>query len=234
VGGQGCLYRLVVIFAKAKRHSMNKVCSRHLLPVLLLSLFIGFGGIAEAQHNGTPSSGQQPIRFSGMVRAGETFRHPLGHDLVFVIAPEPDPDFGWEMRVVHVGQNDDYSGCVTGPYHGITALDIRGDGVPPGPDSQYFHRGNEVYSTRHFRFVLNVADWRKTCAAVEAAQYGPMRQGKDGTWIIGQPGYREPPVGHATVLLNHVHLDSANSRRIADFHFNASIQFPIPARPGSS
>ena len=62
------------------------------------------------------------VRFTGEVRRGETFRHPLGLNLVFILEPYAGNDSGWTIRIVPGTDAKsiamDCIGAISEPLHG--------------------------------------------------------------------------------------------------------------------
>src|SRR5215467_12524761 len=71
-------------------------------------------------YGGAPPWGTAaPVKIRGEVRRGEKFERDIGNGLRFRLAPT---DVGWRVEVGDGGE--DFSRCVTPPFHGLTSRDI--------------------------------------------------------------------------------------------------------------
>jgi hypothetical protein len=78
-------------------------------------------------YRGRPPWGvERPVTIHGEVHRGDAFEQAIGRGLSFRLKPNDD---GWRIEVGN--QKDDFTRCATGPFHGLTAMDIEGD---PDPD----------------------------------------------------------------------------------------------------
>lgn len=183
----------------------------------------------------TLSLAQPRVRFSGSVMAEQMFRQAIAPGLFFVVSPIQSQDstgFGWRLGVEPAGGSDTFERCVTLPLHGPTPSDILA--------WQFVTENNEAlpaaqlvpFKTRLFRFVLNAADQKRACDELDVAAAGP-RTGPDGNETIGTPGYREPPLGTARVVLQNIQLADVGKGKHARFEsvsFEAQFEFPDAAK----
>jgi hypothetical protein len=84
---------------------------------LVVLLACGLAIAAQAQ--------DKPLRFSGDVKAGQEFRKPIGHGLLFVLKADDD---GWMIEVqpeIPRGEScRNYSTVIAAPLRGYTANDL--------------------------------------------------------------------------------------------------------------
>lgn len=108
---------------------------------LLLALLSASPGAAET------------VRFSGELRAGETFERRLPRGLMFCLLPGgEDGKESWTISIARACSRagDDFASIATPPYHGPNPLYL---------DAWHFLPDTKVFSnTREFRFVLNELD----------------------------------------------------------------------------
>jgi hypothetical protein len=97
---------------------------------------------------------ERPVTIHGEVRRGEAFEQAIGRGLSFRLAPT---DAGWRIEVGD--GKDDFTRCATGPFHGLTAMDIEGDA----------NRDVDSGGTRWFDFVLTTGDQERQCTAIDEA-----------------------------------------------------------------
>jgi hypothetical protein len=170
------------------------------------------------------SPGQQ-LKFSGSVRAGETYLHNLGGGLVLVVTTS-------SIEVVEAppGQYaDDFTGCVTPPYHGpnpvlLDAWQFVGEKNEPLPASEL-----DVLREREFQFTLNKRDNKAACENLDAAEHAPPRVAKDGTEVYGTPGYRPPRLGSGELILSDIKLSGVGAGKHAEIEsltFDVTIILP--------
>jgi len=164
-----------------------------------------------------PPSGRTqdtPLRFSGRVQKGETFRADLPGGLQFVLlatASDPGGVEGWTIQVSpkasHPTECDDFVWAVMPPYRSYNARYV---------DTSYGTTAEEAvkFSPREFSFVLNCADQQQEAervnrllwpynfseAQVEEARdrLGTSRQGK------GRLSIRDSKVSPASVNLGQI------------------------------
>jgi len=160
------------------------------------------GRIASAQtFGGTPPWGpEKPIPIRGETHPGEKFESPIGNGLSLVLKPVGGE---WEIEVTPSGSDDDYSGCVSPPFHGpnpkdIGAWDFQADhGIrSPGGMAQ----------KRWIDFVLTPEDQKTECANMDIAV-----QGKDSAWgshITGRCWLRPVAVKLAAGVSNQPSIES--------------------------
>jgi hypothetical protein len=159
------------------------------------------GRIASAQtFGGAPPWGpEKPTAIRGETHPGERFERPIGNGLSLVLT---QVGVEWEIEVTPSGGGDDYSRCVTPPFHGPNPKDIgawdfqAGDGVTP----------DGVGQKRWIDFVLTPEDHRLECQNVDLAL-----KGEDSAWgthITGRCWLRPVIVKLATGVSNQQFIDS--------------------------
>jgi hypothetical protein len=167
----------------------------------------------------------QQLKFSGSVKAGETYLHDLGRGLVLVVTTS-----SIEVKVAPARQYaDDFTGCVTPPYHG------------PNPTSldawQFVSEKNEplpaleldVMRGRKFQFTLSKKDNEAACENLDTAEHTPPRVAKDGTEVYGTPGYRSPRLGSGELFLSDIKLSGVGAGKHAEIEsltFDLTIILP--------
>ena len=119
--------------------------------------------IASQAYGGQPPWGlEQPLHIQGALHRGERFDKSIGRGLFLRLVPDEQ---GWEIEVGD--QSDDFTGCVTPPFHGITARQIQGwhfradDNKAALPAAGFLTPG--VNERRWFDFALTSTDNRKAC-----------------------------------------------------------------------
>src|SRR5690349_5815599 len=69
---------------------------------------------------------EKPVKFSGEVKAGQEFRKPIGHGLIFLLKAEDDD--GWiievQPEVPHGESCRNYSTVIAQPLNGYTPNDL--------------------------------------------------------------------------------------------------------------
>ncbi|HUI55523.1 MAG TPA: hypothetical protein VLY04_11155 [Bryobacteraceae bacterium] len=186
-----------------------------------------------------PLAAQQKMQLSGAVRGTEAFRKDIGHGLMFVIEPAPGDDSddrGFVIQIQPAGQAqpDDYVRCVTLPAHGPTAADLPASEFVNGANEQLPETELAPLRTRELQFVLNTADQKKACDELDAELYGPQRvDPKTGAIVMGDPGYKGPPLGSAKVVLKNIELANLGKDKKAilkSLTFEVVIEFPTAGR----
>jgi len=82
---------------------------------------------------------------------------------------------------------------------------------------------------REFQFVLNAADQKKACDEMEAEAYGAPKTALDGTVIIGNPGYKEPPLGSGSFIIKTARLSDlgpGKHAKLDSLSFDVEITLP--------
>jgi len=179
-----------------------------------------------------PLAGEPRVHIAGTVRAGEVFRRAIGSGLVLVLAPVPDSgeDSGWTIEIRPVDGSDDFVRCVTLPLHGPTQADLLitqfvGPNNERLPESQL----SDV-KKREFQFVLNAADQKKACEEMEAEAYGSPKTAPDGTVIIGNPDYNEPPLGSGSFVIKTARLSNLGAGKHAKLDsLSFEVEITLPA-----
>jgi hypothetical protein len=151
---------------------------------LACALMVFAADVVQAQgFGGSPPWGpEKPVAFSREI--GPTgFEHPIGSGLVFSLV-RADGDF--QIAITPAGGGADYSGCVTGPFHGpnardITASDLRDKAVPRG-----------LGVKRRIDFVLTLEDDRRDCEELEKV----LRLAENSWWqrVSGRCWFRPTAV----------------------------------------
>jgi len=178
----------------------------------------------------SPGMGQSGVHIAGTVRAGEAFRKEIGSGLVLVLTPIPDEDSGWTIQIQPLDGSDNFVRCVTLPLHGPTQADLLAwQFVSPDNERLPESKLSEL-KKREFQFVLNAADQKKACEAMEAEAYGTPKTAPDGTVIIGNPGYKEPPLGSGIFLIKTARLLNLGADKHAKLDFlSFEIEITLPA-----
>jgi hypothetical protein len=147
---------------------------------------IGAGAAFAQSFGGSPPWGlEKPTYIKGEVSQGQAFEYPIGNGLRLTLTPMPDAD-EWNIQVAS-GDGDDYSTCVTPPFHGPNARQIMG---------WHFQAGQEmtpgaVGQKRWIEFVLSSEDHEAECKNLETGLYGKDRDWSNwGTHISGRCWFR--------------------------------------------
>jgi hypothetical protein len=177
----------------------------------------------------SPGMGQSGVRIAGTVRAGEAFRKEIGSGLVLALTPIPDADSGWTIQIQPLDGSDNFVRCVTLPLHGPTQADLLAwQFLSPDNEKLPESKLSEL-KKREFQFVLNAADQKKACEEMEAEAYGTSKTAPDGTVIIGNPGYKEPPLGSGIFLIKTARLSNLGAgkhARLDSLSFEIEITLP--------
>jgi hypothetical protein len=118
--------------------------------------------VSQAYGGQPPWGFEPPVHIQGVLHRGEGFEKAIGRGLFLRLVPD---DQGWEMEVGD--QSDDFTGCVTPPFHGITARQIEGwhfrtdDNKAARPATEFLTPG--INDKRWFDFALTAGDNRKAC-----------------------------------------------------------------------
>lgn len=199
---------------------IEMVSARTILLYLVLAAFVG------------PLTGQSRIHIAGTVRAGEAFRKEIGSGLVLLLTPIPDSgeDSGWTIEIQPADGSDNFVRCVTLPLHGPTQADLLAwQFVSPDNERLPESKLSEL-KKREFQFVLNAADQKKACEEMEAEAYGTPKTAPDGTVIIGNPAYKEPPLGSGSFLIKNVHLSNLGPGKHAKLDsLSFEVEITLPA-----
>jgi hypothetical protein len=132
---------------------------RRSILVLALGLSISVPGAASAWCDPPATA----TSIAGEARRGGAFEQPFGRDLVFRLAPNPEPTMsGWTIEVRARGDTDpdrELSWLVTPPYRAWT---------PRYVDTSYGRsaRSTVAFTPREFAFLASVADWETAFTAV--------------------------------------------------------------------
>ena len=186
-----------------------------------------------------PLAAQPRIHFAGTVRAGEVFRKEIGSGLVLVLTPIPDSGegSGWSIEIQPLDGSDNFVRCVTLPLHGPTQADLLTTQFVSQDNKKLPESKLSDVKKREFQFVLNAADQKKACDEMEDEAYGAPTTAPDGTIIIGNPGYKEPPLGSGSFVIKTAqlsHLGPGKRARLDSLSFEVEIMLPASGerRPG--
>ena len=180
-----------------------------------------------------PLLAQTRIHIAGTVRAGDTFRKEIGLGLTLVLTPndsqDDSGDSGWAIEVQPADQSDNFIRCVILPLHGPTPADILASQFVTEKNEKLPESALSEQKKREFQFTLNSADQKTACDELDAVAYSPPRTAKDGTIVMGTPGYKEPPLGNGTFVIKSVQLSNLGESKHAkldSLSFEAEIAFP--------
>ena len=171
---------------------------------------------------------QPPVHVAGTVRAGQVFRKEIGSGLILVLTPL-DEDSGWTIEVQPPDGSDNFVRCVTLPLHGPTQADVQATQFVTEDNRKLPETKLSDVKKREFQFVLNATDQKKACAEMEEEAYGQPKTAPDGTVIIGNPGYEEPPLGTGSFVIKAVQLSNlgpGKQARLDSLSFEAEITLP--------
>lgn len=202
----GLMQVRVILCLLSWRKGGTNVSARCCLAFLF---FVSLSAVAQTQH------------FSGTVSADHAYVRDLGRDLVLFVTTS-----SIEIHAASAGSVvGNYANCVTPPYHGPNALDLQ-------PWEFASTQNNYPRLERKFQFTLNAADSKAACDELSAALYGPQTMEKDGTILIGKPGYKPPPLGTGVLTISKIELSqpkSGHNASIVSFRFVADITLPYSA-----
>jgi hypothetical protein len=167
----------------------------------------------------------QEQRFTGSVKAGESYVHDLGRGLALVVTTS---SIAIQAFPLHEGGHD-FIGCVTPPYHGPHATEIQAAQFVDEQNQPLTGVELEDSRARDFKFTLSAGDDKAACENLETASRNPPRILADGTLVYGTPGYQFPPLGSGRVRLLEIKLSSLGPGKHAEIRslsFEASIRLP--------
>jgi hypothetical protein len=176
-------------------------------------------------------AGQPRVHIAGTVRAGEVFRKEIGSGLAVVLTPVPNSGegYGWTIEIQPLDGSDNFVRCVTLPLHGPTQADLLAwQFVSPDNERLPESKLSEL-KKREFQFVLNAADQKQACEEMEAEAYDTPKTAPDGTLVIGNPGYKEPPLGSGSFLIKTARLSNLGRHkhaRLDSLSFEVEITLP--------
>jgi len=178
-----------------------------------------------------PLMAQLDAHIAGTARAGQVFRKEIGPGLFLVLTPIPDSggDSGWTIEVQPPDGSDNFVRCVTLPLHGPTQADVLATQFVTEDNRKLPEAKLSDVKKREFQFALNAADQKKACDEMEAEAYGAPTTAPDGSTIIGNPGYKEPPLGSGSFFIKTAQLSDLGPGKHArlDFlSFEAKITLP--------
>ncbi|HYN16216.1 MAG TPA: hypothetical protein VES66_10570 [Terriglobales bacterium] len=178
-----------------------------------------------------PLMAQPLVHIAGTVRAGQVFRKEIGPGLVLVLTPIGDSgeDSGWTIEVQPLDGSDNFVRCVTLPLHGPTQADVLSTQFVTEDNRKLPEAKLSDVKKREFRFVFNATDQKKACDEMEDEAYGKPKTAPDGTVIIGNPGYEEPPLGSGSFLVKTVQLSNlgpGKHARLDSLSFEVEIALP--------
>jgi hypothetical protein len=173
---------------------------------------------------------QVPVRFSADVRTGETYIHPIGHGLYFVL--EQSLDGGeWNFQIKpSPDSQEDYTACLRNPFwHEPLAVDLTAWRFSPDADAGW---AEHMPAKEQFDFVTNAADQKYECAE-SSALYDTYElsqtKGKDPDYSGGLPHYKRRSVGHGYVIVTSVALKPGLTGEDAEFErvtLQVTVIFP--------
>jgi len=174
---------------------------------------------------------QPRVHIAGTVRAGQVFRKEIGSGLFLVLAPIGDSgeDFGWTIEVQPLDGSDNFVRCVTLPLHGPTQADVVATQFVTEDNRKLPEAKLSDVKKREFQFVLNASDQKMACDEMGEEAYGKPKTAPDGTVIIGNPRYEEPPLGTGRFLINTAQLSNlgpGQHARLESLSFDVEIVLP--------
>jgi hypothetical protein len=177
---------------------------------------------------------QAPVRFSADVRAGESYIHPIGHGLFFVLDQEDDGDWNFQIKP-SPGSPENYTACLESPFlHGPATVDLTAWRFAPDADAGW---AEHIPSKKQFVFVTNATDQKYECAESSALYDTYQRSqaaGKDEDYSGGLPHYRPRPVGRGDVIVTSVALRPGLTGQDAKFEhvtLQITVTFPNDKNP---
>src|SRR5690349_12258348 len=176
----------------------------HLSSLAMLLALCAAGGAQE-----------KPLRFSGEVKAGQSFRKPIGRGLAFVLAGDED---GWLIDVqpeVPRGEAcKGYSTVIATPLHGYTENDLN---VTYGVSA-----ADAVKRPRMVEFVLDQAACRVESQRLEIVSHPGSFS--DAEVESARQTFGTSPTGKATVRILHSKISAQD--KIEWIKFEVTITFP--------
>ena len=184
--------------------------------ILILVFLIAYPLLAQQQH------------FSGSVQRGQVYTHDLGRNLVLRVTTT-----SIEVQAVPADPRaDDYTGCVTPPFHGPNPTDLEAWQFVTDQNELLPESELDQLRRRKFQFTLDAAANKKACDELNLALYtSPVTQ-KDGTIVYGTPGYKSPPLGTGVVTLRTIeliHVGRGQKAEVQRLDFTVDVVFPPAA-----
>lgn len=171
---------------------------------------------------------QVPLKFTAEVRAGETFSHPIGHGLFFIVEQADGGD--WNFRITpSLDSQENYTACLGSPFlHGPATQDLLAWRFARDADRSW---AESVPVTKPLAFTTNAADQKYECAESDAMYDSFQRSqsaGRDPDYR-GLPHYKRRPLGHAQVKIVSVSLKPGLSGNDAEFdHVTLQVRITFP------
>lgn len=158
---------------------------------------------------------EKPLRFSGEVRAGQSFRKPIGRGLAFVLAGDED---GWIIEVqpeVPRGEAcKGYSTVIATPLHGYTQNDLN---VTYGVSA-----ADAVKRPRAVEFVLDQAACKIESQRLERLSHPGSYSESEVS--AARETFGTSPTGKATLHILQSKISAPD--RIEWIKFEVTITFP--------
>jgi hypothetical protein len=158
---------------------------------------------------------EKPLRFPGEVKAGQSFRKPIGHGLAFVLAGDDD---GWIIEVqpeVPRGEAcKGYSTVIATPLHGYTQNDLN---VTYGVSA-----ADAVKRPRAVEFVLDQAACKLESQRLERLSHPGSFS--DAEVESARQTFGTSPTGKAMVRILHSKISAQD--KIEWIKFEVTITFP--------
>ena len=178
---------------------------------------------------------QPRLQIAGTVHAERAFHKEIGSGLALVLTPNGDS--GWTIEVQPLDGSDNFVRCVTLPLHGPTQADVLATQFVTEDNVKLPDAELSDVKKREFQFVVNAADQKKACAEMEDEAYGKPKTPPDGTVIIGNPGYQEPPLGSGSFVIKTVQLSNlgpGKHARLDSLSFEFEIALPVTSKNPAS
>jgi hypothetical protein len=158
---------------------------------------------------------EKPVRFSGEVNAGQSFRKPIGRGLAFVLKGDED---GWiidvEPEIARGEGCKDYSTVIATPLHGYTQNDLNVSyGVSAAEAVKRSPRGVE--------FVLDQAACKLESRRLERLLYPQSYSAAEVDQA--RAGFGMSPTGKAAVRIVQSKISAG---KIDWIKFDVTIAFP--------
>lgn len=171
---------------------------------------------------------QTIVSFKAIVHVGESYAHPIGHDLMFSIDQENQGSWNFQVKPLQ-GSSDDYTACLDSPVlHGPSTKDLLAWRFVPDADAGYVEH---LPVKKTFSFVLTAADQKYECANQNAIYESFQRSqasGKEEDYS-GLPHYRPRPAAAGTAVIESVMLkpnQNGNNSEFQEVTMRVVIRYP--------
>ena len=181
------------------------------------------------------AKGQVPVHFRAKIHARESFIHPIGHGLFFVVEQSDAGDWNFLVKPSRptkpsLDVRESYTACLESPFkHGPRTQDLVAWRFAQDADPVW---AEPIPARKNVSFTTNAANQRYECAESDALYntfQSAQSAGRDADYSGSLPHYKSRPVGHARVVISSVALKPDPSGQNAEFEsvtLQVTVTFP--------